>query len=232
MSFPQLPAEAAQAGNRNSRLDVPRPLDTIQVVDVDVISYGKNSAVPDLIPTNSDYRVNHGAFTRVVKIELLAWKATRATGNPNVVTGAFRDNVLFLDLNADQSSDVPVDHALILPREFQVGANLIMLNVPPVSPVIPNSSIAVVPVIYEEFKTPRLIWSDVSQQGREIRNIRARLLRNSSAIADDTSCTTLVDISIDDPTKGLAEAAYDQLYLWLRFHCRSRAAQSYGSLIF
>lgn len=191
------------------------PLPQTTAVDVDVIAPGSNGNAA--VPATYNYRLDKVDLQQVVRVELLAWKVTRATANPDPANFTYQDNIFLLDLKPSVYSDIPVGRALILPDNFKsIRSGMVMLNVskPPVFRVNATDTYHLPLELGEEFAVPRLIWEDPENRGMPVQNIALSLHRMS------TSPTA--GIGIDQANAQLQPAVYDELYLWLRFHTRSR----------
>jgi len=142
-------------------------------------------------------------ITNIRRIELLAWKATGTTNDPNSTTGVYQNEVLFLNTNGLGNSDnVPKGRDISnASANAHTAGTIYTLTVPKESFSTASLPLTLPAELFDEFNTPLLI-SDYPKGDGVVEYLSPELRRNTG---------TLPAISLDSYT-------YTNLYLWLRFY--------------
>jgi hypothetical protein len=154
--------------------------------------------------SNNEVRATmYGKPVRDVKrVDLLEWKATGCTNNPNSGTGAYADEVLWINFDARTGTTTPRGNDLgnakcHIPRSY------VCVNVPKPSVIYTTDTTGAVHPgeIGERFDLPRALAFYPNQDGT-VEYFAIELRRNSATLPEVT----------------FAKATYTNLHVWLRFH--------------
>lgn len=146
--------------------------------------------------TNSKARLTR--FGKPIKdirrISLLAWKASGTSNDPDVNAATFQNEVLYLDLNPQETSSPPKGHD-INNANVHLSNNIHCLNVPS------QFVLGFAGDLWQELPTPRIL-SEYPKGDGVVEYFNAELRRNVA---------TIPDVTLDSYT-------YVSLFLWVRFY--------------